>query len=46
MAMYILSLKIGGSNCIPKYPNAPCVPYNSPNVSPIFRIQSLNDNEQ
>ena len=44
--IYVLALNTGGSNCVPKYPNAPCVPYDSPNVSRIFKIIPSNKNEQ
>jgi aldose sugar dehydrogenase len=44
--LYVLALNTGGSNCIPKYPNAPCVQYEAPNVSRIFKILPSNDNEQ
>jgi hypothetical protein len=44
--LYVLALNTGGSNCIPKYPNAPCVQYEAPNVSRIFKILPSNENEQ
>jgi glucose/arabinose dehydrogenase len=44
--LYVLALNTGGSNCVPKYPNAPCVQYDAPNVSRIFKIVPSNDNEQ
>jgi glucose/arabinose dehydrogenase len=44
--LYVLALNTGGSNCVPKYPNAPCVPYDSPNVSRIFKILPSNIKEQ
>jgi glucose/arabinose dehydrogenase len=43
--LYVLALNTGGSNCVPKYPNAPCVPYDSPNVSRIFKILPSNNND-
>jgi aldose sugar dehydrogenase len=43
---YVLSLNIGGSNCVPKYPNAPCVQYDVPNVSRVFKIIPSNNNKQ
>jgi glucose/arabinose dehydrogenase len=44
--IYVLALNTGGSNCVPKYPNAPCVQYDAPNVSRIFKILPSNDNDQ
>ena len=44
--LYVLALNTGGSNCVPKYPNAPCVQYDAPNVSRIFKILPSNTKEQ
>jgi glucose/arabinose dehydrogenase len=44
--LYVLALNTGGSNCVPKYPNAPCVPYDAPNVSRIFKILPSNNKGQ
>jgi glucose/arabinose dehydrogenase len=37
--LYVLSHLTGGSDCNPKFPTEPCVPYSAPNVSNIFKIQ-------
>jgi glucose/arabinose dehydrogenase len=36
--IYILSLYVGGGNCDPKFPDTPCIQYNSTNMGTIFRI--------
>jgi aldose sugar dehydrogenase len=36
--LYVLSHLTGGSDCNPKFPKEPCVPYSAPNVSNIFKI--------
>jgi aldose sugar dehydrogenase len=40
--LYILSLAVGGNDCIPRYQGVPCVSYTSSNPGSIFRVVPNN----
>jgi len=40
--LYVLATNFGGGDCIPKFPNDPCISYSGTNMGTVFRVVPVN----